>query len=113
MSRTGVTPADTWYLPALISALAPLARASALNFHSGTSTPASTIWRVAPRSVLPGRIEKSTDGAASSIGERANQSSQPQNPSAEAAASRISNFSRNSIESGWKRRKGLLDDARI
>src|SRR6266540_5878217 len=109
MSRTGVTPADTWYLPALISVLAPLARASALNFHSDTSTPASVIWRVAPRSVLPGRIEKSTDGAARSTGDRANQSSQPQNPSAEAAASRINNFSRNSIGSGWDRRIGSLD----
>src|SRR6266540_6941441 len=109
MSRTGVTPADTWYLPALISVLAPLARASALNFHSDTSTPASVIWRVAPRSVLPGRIEKSTDGAARSIGDRANQSSQPQNPIAAAEASRTSSFTRNSIESVRGPRIGSLD----
>src|SRR5712691_8198726 len=69
------------------------------------------IWRVAPRSVLPSRIENSSDGAASSIGERANQKIQPQNPSAEAAKSRSSNFSRSSI--GKRRRVGRLDDARI
>src|SRR3981189_165070 len=75
--------------------------------------PASMIWRVAPRSVLPGRIENSTVGAARSIGERANQSIQPQNPSAAAEASRNNSFSRNSIERGKKRPIGLLDYTRI
>src|SRR5437879_7581614 len=62
-------------------------------------TPSSMIWRVAPRSVLPGRIENSNVGAARSIGERANQRIQPQNPSAAAEASKNNSFSRNSIES--------------
>src|SRR5258706_5038046 len=69
--------------------------------------PASMIWCVAPRSVLPGRIENSTVGAARSIGERANQSTQPQNPSAAAETDKSNSFSRNSIESAG------LDYARI
>src|SRR5260221_510799 len=40
-----------------------------MNFHPGMDSPASTIWRVALRSVLPGRIENSTVGAASSFGD--------------------------------------------
>ncbi len=67
-------------------------------------SPASMIWRVAPRSVLPERIENSTVGAASSIGERANQSSQTQKPSAPAEARRSNSFSRNSIDFGKERR---------
>src|SRR5882762_9939497 len=73
-------------------------------------SPASMIWRVAPRSVLPGRIENSTVGAASSIGERANPSIQPPNPSTAAEASKSNSFSRNSIESV---RNVELDYARI
>src|SRR5258706_48635 len=88
-------------------ALAPLARASRTNFHPGMGRPASMIWCVAPRSVLPGRIENSTVGAARSIGERANQSTQPQNPSAAAETDKSNSFSRNSIESAG------LDYARI
>src|ERR1700693_990925 len=76
-------------------------------------SPASRSWRGAPRSVLPGRIENSTVGAASSIGERANQSSQPQKPSTVAEASKSNTLSRNSIESGKRRSIGLLDYARI
>src|SRR3989442_1582627 len=81
-----------------------------MNFHPGMDSPASMIWRVAPRSVLPGRIENSTVGAASSIGERANPSIQPQNPSTAAEASKRDSFSRNSIESV---RNVGLDYARI
>src|SRR3989441_2184311 len=73
-------------------------------------SPASMIWRAAPRSVLPGRIENSTVGAARSIGERANPSIQPQNPSTAAEASKRDSFSRNSIESV---RNVGLDYARI
>src|SRR6266481_1499415 len=91
-------------------ALAPLARANRTNFHPGMGRPASMIWRVAPRSVLPGRIENSTVGAARSIGERANQSIQPQNPSAAAETDKSNSFSRNSIESA---RNVGLDYARI
>src|SRR6266571_6723431 len=76
-------------------------------------SPASMIWRVALRSVLPGRIENSTVGAASSIGDRANQSNQPQKPSAAAEASKNNTLSRNSITSGKKRPIGLLDYTRI
>ena len=75
-----------------------------MNFHPGIDSPASMIWRVAPRSVLPGRIENSTVGAASSIGERANHSSHPQKPSTAAEASKSNNFSRNSIDFGKERR---------
>src|SRR5258708_16916299 len=91
-------------------ALAPLTRASRMNFQSGLGPPASMIWRVAPRSVLPGRIENSTVGAASSIGERANQRIQPQNPSAAAETDKSKSFSRNSIDSA---RNVGLDYARI
>src|SRR5712672_878613 len=91
-------------------ALAPLARASRTNFHPGMGRPASMIWRVAPRSVLPGRIENSTVGAARSIGESANQSIQPQNPSAAAETDKSNSFSRNNIESV---RNVGLDYARI
>src|SRR5258706_278289 len=91
-------------------ALALLARANRTNFHPGMGRPASMIWRVAPRSVLPGRIENSAVGAASSIGERANQSIQPQNPSAAAETDKSNSFSRNSIESA---RNVGLDYARI
>src|SRR6266581_5174146 len=91
-------------------ALAPLARANRMNFHSGMGRPASMIWRVAPRSVLPGRIENSRVGAASSIGERANHRIQPQNPSAAAKGDKSNSFSRNSIESV---RNVGLDYARI
>src|SRR2546425_10701598 len=73
-------------------------------------SPASMIWRVAPRSVLPGRIENSTVGAASSIGKRANPRIQPQNPSTAAEASKRDSFIRNSIESV---RNVGLDYARI
>src|SRR5712691_5512541 len=90
-------------------ALEPFARANKVNFQSGTGTPASMIWRVAPRSVLPGRIEKSTLGEASSIAESAYQNIQPQNPNAPDAASRNNSFSRNSIDSA----KVRFDDARI
>ena len=67
-------------------------------------SPASMIWRVAPRSVLPGRIENSTLGEASPIGERANPISQAQKPSTAAEASRSNSFSRNSIDFGRERR---------
>jgi hypothetical protein len=60
--------------------------------------------------VLPVRIENSTAGDASSIGERANHSIQAQNPSAAAAASKSDIFSRNSTE---VRMSGALDYARI
>src|SRR5258708_38977509 len=91
-------------------ALAPLARANRTNFHPGMGRPASMIWRVAPRSVLPGRIENSTVGAARSMGERANQSIQPQNPSAAAETDKSNSYSRNGMESA---RNVGLDYARI
>src|SRR5262245_12922094 len=73
-------------------------RASSTNFHSESGSPASTSWRVALRSELPWRIEKSTVGAASSMGESAYQNSQPQNPMAAAATARTKSFRRNSID---------------
>src|SRR5215813_2568923 len=83
-------------------------RARRTNFHSLRGTPASTSWRVALRSVLPCRIEKSSGEAPSSIGESANQNSQPQKPSTAAAAARTRTFNRKSIEGA-----GELDYARI
>src|SRR5258708_1104254 len=73
-------------------------RASSTNFHSDSGSPASISWRGAPRSGLPGRIEKSTLAEASSTGDRANQSSHPQNPRMAAEIANIRSFRRNSID---------------
>src|SRR5499427_309644 len=83
-------------------------RARRTNFHSVSGTPASPSWRVALRSVLPCRIEKSSGEAPSSIGESANQSSQPQKPRTAAATARTRSFRRKSIQGA-----GELDGARI